>query len=331
MQTSHLQGPKADVQNIPALPNGGLRLATCVFASGASIGVVLDDGKVVDLAAEASRQKRSLSFAADDMLALISGGDAALVEVKAVVEQALRDQVLLHGVNQLRLLSPIPQPWRNIFCVGWNYLDHFEEGKEMRADKGVDKIPENPVFFTKATNVMNGPFDAIPHDASNSNSTDWEAELAVVIGKRGRNISEAQAMEYVYGYSVFNDTSVREVQQKRHGGQWFKGKSLDGHGPMGPWIVPAGAIDLDQQRIICRVNGVEKQSASYRQMYFKIPRIIAELSRGLTLEPGDIISTGTPSGVGFGRKPPEFLQPGDVMESEVTGIGIIRNKIEAED
>jgi 2-keto-4-pentenoate hydratase/2-oxohepta-3-ene-1,7-dioic acid hydratase in catechol pathway len=123
---------------------------------------------------------------------------------------------------------------------------------------------------------------------------------------------------------------VREAQQKLHGGQWFKGKSLDGHGPMGPWIVTAAGVKLDDLRVICRVNGVEKQNASYKQMYFKIPRIIAELSRGLTLEPGDIIATGTPSGVGFARKPPEFLKHGDVIETEITGIGVMRNPIRAE-
>ena len=134
-------------------------------------------------------------------------------------------------------------------------------------------------------------------------------------------------MEYVFGYATYNDTTARDIQQKRHSGQWFKGKSLDGHGPMGPWVVTAGGVDLNDTRIICRVNGVEKQSASYQQMYFKLPTIISELSRGLTLLPGDIIATGTPSGVGYSRNPPEFLKPGDVMESEVTGIGIIRNRI----
>ena len=137
-------------------------------------------------------------------------------------------------------------------------------------------------------------------------------------------------MEHVFGYSAFNDTTVREVQQKKHGGQWFKGKSIDGYGPMGPWIVTAAGVNLDSVRIICRVNGVEKQNASYQQMYFKIPRIIAELSRGMTLEAGDIIATGTPPGVGYSRKPPEFLKPGDVMETEITGVGIIRNTVKTE-
>jgi 2-keto-4-pentenoate hydratase/2-oxohepta-3-ene-1,7-dioic acid hydratase in catechol pathway len=229
-----------------------------------------------------------------------------------------------------QFMSPIPKPDRNIYCVGWNYLDHFEEGKAARQDTVVEKLPDHPVFFTKGTHTMNGPFDSIPHDITLSNMSDWEAELAVVIGKKGTNILEADAMNYVYGYSVYNDTTVRDVQQKMHGGQWFKGKSLDGHGPMGPWIVTAGGVNLDKDlRIMSRVNGVEKQNASYMQMYFKIPRIIAELSRGLTLEAGDIIATGTPSGVGFARKPQEFLHPGDIMETEISGIGIIRNPIKA--
>ena len=147
------------------------------------------------------------------------------------------------------------------------------------------------------------------------------------VGKKGKNISEENAMEYVFGYAAYNDTTARDVQQKRHSGQWFKGKSLDGHGPMGPWVVTAGGVNLDDTRIICRVNGIEKQNASYKQMYFKIPVIISELSRSLTLLPGDIIATGTPSGVGAGRTPQEFMKPGDVMETEITGVGIIRNKI----
>ena len=176
---------------------------------------------------------------------------------------------------------------------------------------------------------MNGQFDPIPQEPGHSVQTDWEAELAVVIGTRGRDIPEDQAMNDVFGYAACNDTTERDIQQKRHGGQWFKGKSLDGHGPMGPWIVTAAGVKLDDVRVICRVNGVEKQNGSYQQMYFKIPRIIAELSRGMTLEPGDIIATGTPSAVGFARKPQEFLKDGDVMETGITGVGVIRNTIRA--
>jgi len=309
----------------------GMRLATARLGSSGvpTVIAVLDDGRVVDLKSEAQRQNVTLVFDASSMLALVASGNAGFAQVKAVLDRAAR-QSGLPNVSQATLMSPIPRPDRNIYCVGWNYLDHFEEGKNARADKAVQKLPDHPVFFTKATHTMNGPFDPIPHDITNSNTTDWEAELAVVIGQRGRNIPEDKAMDYVFGYAAYNDTTSREVQQKRHGGQWFKGKSLDGHGPMGPWIVTAAGVQLDDVRVICRVNGVEKQNASYKQMYFKIPRIIAELSRGMTLEPGDIIATGTPSGVGFARTPPEFLKPGDLLETEITGVGIIRNPIRSE-
>jgi 2-keto-4-pentenoate hydratase/2-oxohepta-3-ene-1,7-dioic acid hydratase in catechol pathway len=323
------------VQSIAVPPLSGkvgMRLASCIVTPGAlpTLVLVRDDGKMIDLHAESKRQKVALGFDASSMLALIKSGNAGFEQVRMLAERAAARKSPMLAVDQAQFTSPIPRPDRNIYCVGWNYQDHFEEGKAARADKVVEKLPDHPVFFTKGTHTMNGPFDTIPQDLSNSNSTDWEAELAVVIGQRGRNIPEERAMDYVFGYSAYNDTTVREVQQKRHGGQWFKGKSLDGHGPMGPWIVSAAGVSLDDLRVICRVNGVEKQNASYKQMYFKIPRIIAELSKGLTLEPGDIIATGTPSGVGFARKPPEFLKAGDVMETEITGVGIIRNTIRAE-
>lgn len=288
------------------------------------IGAVQPNGQVVDLKAEAAKQGKKLSFDPSLMLSLIAAGGKGLNEVSALVAKAGKGGA---QVQNVRLSSPIPSPRANIYCVGWNYLEHFEEGKDARADKAVASLPEHPVFFSKATHSMNGPFDPIPYDPAVSTLIDWEGELAVVIGKRGRNISEKEAMDYVYGYSVFNDTTARDVQQKRHGGQWFKGKSLDGHGPMGPWIVTAGEIDPDKLHLVTRVNGVVKQDASTGQMYFKIPKIIAELSLGLTLEPGDIIATGTPPGVGFARKPPEFLKPGDIMETEIGGIGLIRNTI----
>jgi 2-keto-4-pentenoate hydratase/2-oxohepta-3-ene-1,7-dioic acid hydratase in catechol pathway len=310
----------------------GMRLATCTLGTGGTptVVAVLDNGKLIDLGAEARRQKRALPFDASSMVALIKSGNAGLEQVRAVTEHALTRSASLLPIERARFMSPIPRPERNIYCVGWNYLDHFEEGKAARFDKSAEKLPEHPVFFTKGTHSMNGPFDNIPHDPNYSNTTDWEAELAVIIGRTGRNISEESAMDYVFGYAPFNDTTVREAQQKLHGGQWFKGKSLDGHGPMGPWIVTAAGVKLDDLRVICRINGVEKQNASYKQMYFKIPRIIAELSRGLTLEPGDIIATGTPSGVGFARKPPEFLKHGDVIETEITGLGVMRNTIRSE-
>jgi 2-keto-4-pentenoate hydratase/2-oxohepta-3-ene-1,7-dioic acid hydratase in catechol pathway len=328
-QTGPMAQGAAATSVTPLASSVGMRLATGSVGQSAKPGiiVVLDGGKAIDLGEQARRQNASLSFDPSSMLALIASGDAGLQQARAVAERALREQSGLVAVEQLQLMSPIPRPNRNIFCVGWNYQDHFEEGKNVRADKTVEKLPDHPVFFSKATHTMNGPFDPITIDPTLSDTSDWEAELAVVIGRKGVNIPEAQAMDYVFGYAAYNDTTSREVQQKLHGGQWFRGKSLDGYGPMGPWIVTAAGVKLDDVRVICRVNGAEKQNASYKQMYFKIPRIIAELSRGLTLEPGDIIATGTPSGVGFARKPQQFLKNGDVMETEIVGVGIIRNPI----
>ncbi|SNX29464.1 2-keto-4-pentenoate hydratase/2-oxohepta-3-ene-1,7-dioic acid hydratase (catechol pathway) [Polynucleobacter meluiroseus] len=310
----------------PMTGNAGFRIANYLPKMGASsrLGLVTNDGLMVDIPAEAARLRMTLSFDPTSMISLAGSGNQGLLELAKIFKNRGKSMV---SVNQVTLLSPIPKPQSNIYCVGWNYLDHFEEGLKHRADTSVKEYPKVPVFFSKGTQTMNGPFSDIPYDGSYSTMIDWEAELAVVIGKKGINISEENAFDYVFGYAAFNDTTARDVQQKRHSGQWFKGKSLDGHGPMGPWVVTSGGVNLDDTRIICRVNGVEKQNASYKQMYFKIPVIISELSRSLTLLPGDIIATGTPSGVGAGRTPQEFMKPGDVMETEITGIGIIRNRI----
>ena len=306
---------------------GKLRLVT--FAADAHAaprtGVVTSGGKVIDLGAAAKKHGVRLSFDPAQMLLLIAGGEHALQEVRKLAAAAGEDGPALAAV---RLLPPIPKPPRNVYAVGWNYLEHFEEGQALHGSDKKVEYPEHPVFFTKGSHVVNGPFDPIPFDPQVSTQIDWEGELAVVIGKRGRNIAEADAMTYVFGYSVINDTTARDVQITKHGGQWFKGKSLDGHGPMGPWIIPAAELDPDNLHLITRVNGVVKQDANTKQMYFKVPRIIAELSSGLTLEPGDIIATGTPPGVGFARKPPQFMKPGDVVETEIVEIGIIRNLIQ---
>ena len=291
---------------------------------GLRTGAVLDDGRVVDFGREAKRRGVVLAFDPASMISLIGGGDAALQQVRALAQARDGQHPKLAEVN---LASPIPVPQRNIYAVGWNYLEHFEEGKATRDPN--QKYPEHPVFFTKGQHCMNGPFAPIPFDPKVSTMIDWEGELAVIIGRRGRNISESSAMDYVFGFSVINDTTARDLQQTRHGGQWFKGKSLDGHGPMGPWIVTRGAIKHDNLTLQTRVNGVVRQNANTGQMFFKVPTILAELSLGLTLEPGDVIATGTPPGVGHGMKPPVYLKPGDIMETEISGIGVIRNEIRA--
>ncbi len=228
----------------------------------------------MDLTAEAARSGKALSFKPDDMVSLIAAGDKGLAEVRELVEQAAPGRVKL---TEIIYLPPIPNPQRNIYAVGWNYLEHFAEGQAVRMTE--HKYPEHPVFFTKGTHSINGPFDPIPFDPKVSTRSTGRGNSPSSSASRAQ-YSEAEALDYVFGYSVINDTTARDVQNARHGGQWFKGKSLDGHGPMGPWIVTKGAFDQDKLHLVTRVNGVVKQDASTGQMYFKVPRIIAELSLG---------------------------------------------------
>ena len=303
-----------------------LRLASFAPKAGEAIrvGALSADGRLVDLGAAAKASKTKLSFDPVRMVSLIEAGAPALAQVRALLAKAPSAGPRPEDV---RLFAPIPDPARNVYAVGWNYVEHFKEGKSLRDPN--QTLPEHPVFFTKGTHTVNGPYEPIPYDPVVSTLIDWEVELAVILGKRGKNVPEERAMEHVFGFCVINDTTARDLQQKKHGGQWFKGKSLDGHGPMGPWIVTVGGFDWENQHLQTRVNGVVKQDASTKQMYFKVPRLIAELTAGLTLEPGDIIATGTPPGIGHARKPPEYLKPGDVMESEIAGIGVLRNTIRA--
>ena len=226
---------------------------------------------------------------------------------------------------QAKILAPIPLPKKNVVMLGINYREHVDEG--ARARELEIKYPEWPVFFTKpATSVVGNLGKVVNHKVTTK--LDWEVELAVVIGKRGRDIPKEKAYDYVFGYTVCLDMTARELQRQH--GQWFKGKSLDTFCPMGPWIVHKSALpDPQQVRLICRVNGEVMQDGNTRDMIFDIPTTIESLSAGLTLEPGDMISTGTPSGVGFARVPPVFLKPGDKVEGEVEGIGILQVDIVA--
>ena len=276
-------------------------------------GLVLDGKRIVDIPAALGNSSQAAS-----VLGLIRAGEPMLARL------AKLDAGKAMSLADVKLHAPIPRPTKNVFCVGWNYLEHFEEGaKKLHDDR---KLPDHPVFFSKVPTAVNGPFDAVPFDAAISVQMDWEVELGVVIGRGGKNISEADAMRHVWGYTVINDVSWRDIQ-RRHGNQWHKGKSLDGTCPMGPWIVTSEGFDPADVRVTCRVNGVTKQDSRTKHMYFKIPRLIAELSAGMTLEPGDVISSGTPSGVGYARTPPEFLRPGDLLETEIEGIGTLRNTI----
>lgn len=227
-------------------------------------------------------------------------------------------------LDSLELLAPIPRPAKNIMCLGLNYADHVAE-TSAAADREA-KLPEHPIVFTKNVTSVTGPGAVIPYDPAATEQLDWEVELGVIIGRPGRAIEPGDAMDHVFGYTVINDLSARDLQFRHK--QFFIGKSLDGACPMGPWIVTADEIDdAHALAIRCDVNGVRKQDSSTRHMIFDIPAIISTLSRGMSLEPGDIIATGTPDGVGFARTPPEFLRPGDEVVCEIEGVGVLRNTI----
>ncbi|HZZ93323.1 MAG TPA: fumarylacetoacetate hydrolase family protein [Usitatibacter sp.] len=279
-------------------------------------GLVIEDQRIIDIPAALGADRDTST-----MVGIIQAGPAMLDRLRDLEKSPPASMARLADA---KLHAPIPRPIKNVFCVGWNYLEHFDEGAKKLQDNR--ELPKYPVFFSKATTSVNGPFDPVPFDAKISTSLDWEVELGMIIGTTGKNIPEADAMRHVFGYTVINDVSWRDLQ-RRHGGQWHKGKSLDGTCPMGPWIVTADSIDPDNLRVTCRVNGVTKQDSNTKHLYFKLPRLIAELSAGMTLEAGDVISTGTPEGVGFARNPPEFLKPGDLLETEIENIGVMRNTI----
>jgi 2-keto-4-pentenoate hydratase/2-oxohepta-3-ene-1,7-dioic acid hydratase in catechol pathway len=302
-----------------------MRLATFRDGAGIRLGVERA-GRLVDLTPAATLTGMDLpTSATTDMLALMSGGSKTLARISELIEIAPQGTLL--AVDEVEFLAPIPRPRKNIFCVGRNYAEHAAES--MRAVGREVQLPPAPNIFTKAVTAVTGPNADIPYDPGVSTQLDWEVELGVVMGRGGRHITREEALTRVFGYTIINDISARDIQN-RPGMQWFLGKSLDGSCPMGPVIVTADEI-LDPQALTLRlaVNGSVKQEDTTAQMLFDVAAIIAELSRYLTLEPGDIIATGTPAGVGFARTPPEFLQPGDVMETTVEGIGTLRNRIVA--
>jgi 2-keto-4-pentenoate hydratase/2-oxohepta-3-ene-1,7-dioic acid hydratase in catechol pathway len=258
---------------------------------------------------------------------LIQQGRGAWDRLAQLVNEALERDLrasAVHRAADVRWHAPIRRPHKNIICLGLNYLSHAKESARARGREM--KIPEAPVFFTKSPTSVNGPFDPVPWDPAITAQVDYEAELGVVIGISGKNIPRARALEHVFGYTVINDVSARDLQQRHL--QWFKGKSLDGFCPMGPVVVTADEFgDPQTKKIALRVNGVEKQHSTTADMIFPVDAIIEALSQGMTIEPGDVIATGTPEGVGLGRTPQEFLKDGDIVETEVEGIGILRNRI----
>ena len=282
------------------------------------LGLVRGD-HVVDLNAALAR---SWSDAPSTLLALIQAGPDAWQRMRAFAADA--SGAPSHPGSSIRWHAPIPRPSKNVFCLGRNYAAHAQEAAQARGQEV--KIPTVPVIFTKAPTTVSGPFDDIAVDRTATQQVDWEAELGVVIGTSGLNISKGDALRHVFGYTVINDLTARDLQQQHM--QWFKGKSLDGFCPMGPVLVtPDEFGDPQTKRLQLRVNGATKQDGSTASMIFPVDVIIEWLSKGMTLEAGDVIATGTPDGVGMGRTPQEFLQDGDVVETEVEGIGTMRNRI----
>jgi 2-keto-4-pentenoate hydratase/2-oxohepta-3-ene-1,7-dioic acid hydratase in catechol pathway len=293
-----------------------MRLVTFQGGDGpATLGAVVEDGLIGIGGGPDNIPHRMLDF--------IDAGSEVWTRAQSLLTSDRQHLAL----SDVRMLAPIQRPRRNVFCVGLNYRLHAAEAARAAGQDLV--LPEYPSLFTKPPSAVIGPDEFIEIVPAISQRVDWEVELAIVIGIGGRDIPAAKALDHVFGYTIGNDVSARDVQA-RHGGQYFKGKSFDTFCPLGPWIVTADEIpNPGELGLRLRVNGVEKQSSNTRDLIFDVPAIIESLSQGLTLEAGDVILTGTPEGVGFARTPPEFLKDGDVVECEIDRIGVLRNRVRA--
>lgn len=304
-----------------------MHLAT-IAANGSSTAVArLNDGSLLDLAkAAASLDDDSGASLRDGSLqSIVEGGPAMLDAIHQLISEADagKHADARHDAASASFLAPIPQPRKNVFCVGRNYAEHIAEGD--RAQNQKVGVTEYPVFFTKPPTAVIGSGAQIPIFPELSECIDYEVELTLVIGQAGRNISRENAYQHIFGYTIVNDITARDIQ-RRHGGQYFKGKGLDGSCPTGPWIVTADAIGNPHDLAISSVvNGETRQSGNTSDMIFDIPTLIESLSQGMTLEPGDMLATGTPSGVGYAMDPPKYLKDGDSVVCEIEGIGRLEN------
>lgn len=300
-----------------------MRLVTFALSGVPSLGVVEGD-RVLNV--EAAAGKFGASGIPVSMEEVIAGGAASLAALGELAKKAGEEGGLWSALSAVTLLSPIPRPNKNVFCVGRNYKAHIEEGARAR---GVPLVfPTVPEFFSKPPTAVIGHGADIRLDTKLTEQLDYEVELALVIGKTCRDISVDEAMSAVFGYTVLNDVTARDLQKRHH--QWFKGKGLDTYCPIGPWIVTADDFgDPSGRRVTLRVNGETRQDSSTSDLLFNCATIVSVLSQGLTLEPGDIVATGTPAGVALGMTPQLWLVDGDVVEAEVEGVGILRNTVRA--
>ena len=291
-----------------------LNLITFADAAGSRAGVLLSGGRVLDLAVAMPPAR--------DMLAVIDGGAPMLAAIRALAANPPANALL--ALASVALQAPIPKPRRNVFCVGRNYMDHVAEGDRTRGITQ-SEVPKYPQFFTKAADCVIAPGAKVPTHEGVTKWLDYEVELVAIIGTAGRDIPKEKALEHVYGWTIGNDVTGRDLQ-RRHG-QWFKGKSLDRSCPLGPVIVPAADLNAADLAISLKLNGEQRQSSRTSKMIFDVPEIIHQLSAGFTLLPGDVIMTGTPEGVGYAMQPPQTMKAGDVMELTIEGIGTLTNTI----
>jgi len=302
-----------------------MRLATYRrnVLESARLGAIVDD-TVVDI--------EYLGMAAgidlpNDMLDFIDLGPSAVATCTDLLSQhqAGWPVGVALPLQNVKLLAPIPRPRKNIFGIGLNYVEHVEESSRS-LDTSAD-LPKQPVIFSKPPTTVIGPGDAIEHNARITQQLDWEVELAAIIGTRASRVEEKDALSYVFGYSLMLDMSARDC---RRAGQWIYSKGMDTYAPFGPCIVTADEIpDPQKLDLWLKVNGQMKQQSNTKFMLFNVAHLVSDISAGITLEPGDIIATGTPSGVGAGRNPQEWLWPGDVVEACVEGIGTLRHPVVA--
>ena len=297
-----------------------MRLVSCEYENEVWLGV--ERGERIFL----PNKHPKWNSAIDSMLSLVDAGNSTWAELGTISQDT--DNAYYVPVDQVTLCSPIPRPRQNVICLGLNYKDHVSETSGVKQEEV--KLPRSPIVFTKAANSMNGPYSDIEINTKVSAKMDWEAELGVIIGKSGFGIKEQDAMQHVFGYTVINDVTARD-RQKWHK-QFYIGKSYRGCCPMGPVIVTADEIQNPHDlQLRSWVNGDLKQESNTKHQIFTIANVISVLSQGMELEAGDIIATGTPSGVGYARTPPEFLMPGDVVECEVEKVGKISNRITERD
>jgi 2-keto-4-pentenoate hydratase/2-oxohepta-3-ene-1,7-dioic acid hydratase in catechol pathway len=277
-----------------------------------------DESRIVDVVDAATALR--VDAAPATMLELVDGGDAALSACRAICERTGDLPEPAFADPDVRIVAPIPRPRKNIFAVGLNYVRHNKEFT------GSDRLPNAPIVFTKAPTSVVGPGDAITLRPDLSPEVDYEGELGVVIGTRGRDIPVERAEQHIFGYTIVNDVTARDLQKRTS--QWFLGKSLDTFCPMGPYLVHKSVVGWPVRlEVKTTVNGEVRQRANSELLYFDIPKLIATISSGITLEPGDIIATGTPEGVGMGFDPPKFLRSGDVVEIEIEKLGRLRNPV----